>query len=116
MQRESFPGFLLVAVLTLVYALQAREIHKALYGKKLGPLDTHTIRANRTGFAVKFNVYICIVNSMFFAFAFAIDLVDQKKWVPFALSVLFVTVTLLMSTGLAALARQSAMNKLEVQS
>jgi hypothetical protein len=107
-QRESFPGFFLIGILTLVYAIQAREVYKALYGKKRGPLDTHTIRANRTGFAVKFSVYICIVMAVFFGFAFAIDLLDQKKWVPFSLSVLFVTVTLLMTTGMTALIRKSA--------
>ena len=110
-QRESFPGLFLVGVLTLVYALQAREIYKALYGKKYGPLDTHEIRANRTGFAVRFNVYICIVNAVFFGFAFAIDVLDQKKWVPFAMSVLFVTVTLLLSKGLSALIRQSSVDR-----
>jgi hypothetical protein len=46
--------------------------------------------------------------AVFFGFAFAIDLLDQKKWVPFSLSVLFVTVTLLMTTGMTALIRKSA--------
>ena len=113
-QRESFPGFFLVGVLTLVYALQARDVYRALYGKKHGPLDTHTVRANRTGFAVKFGIYICIVNAVFFAFAFLIDLLDQKKWVPFAMSVLFVTVTLLINTGFTAMLRKSKTS--EVQS
>ena len=113
-QRESFPGFFLVGVLTLVYALQARDVYRALYGKKYGPLDTHTVRTNRTGFAVKFGIYICIVNAVFFAFAFLIDLLDQKKWVPFAMSVLFVTVTLLINSGFTAMLRKSKTS--EVQS
>jgi hypothetical protein len=112
-QRESFPGFFLVGVLTLVYAMQAFDVYRALYGKKRGPLDTHTVRALRTGFAVKFSVYICIVIAVFFAFAFTIDVLDQKKWVPFALSVVFVTVTLLLSTGLTSLLRQSAVDRLD---
>jgi len=107
-QRESFPGFFLIGVLTLVYAMQARDVHKALYGKKQGPLDTHTIRTSRTGFAVKFHVYMCIVIAVFFATAFLIDVLDRKKWVPFAMSVLFVTIALLLSRGLTALVRQSA--------
>lgn len=106
-QRESFPGLFLVGILTLVYAMQARDVYRALYGKKYGPLDTHTVRTNRTGFAVKFSFYICIVNAMFFAFAFLVDLLDQKRWVPFAMSVLFVTVTLLISTGMSAMLRKS---------
>jgi len=110
-QRESFPGFFLIGILTLVYALQARGIYKAIYGKKYGPLDIHTVRANRTGFAVKFSVYICIVNSVFFGFAFAVDVLDQKKWVPFAMSALFVTVTLLLSAGMTALIRQSSVDR-----
>jgi len=115
-QRESFPGYFLIGTLTLVYAMQAREVYRALYGKKRGPLDTHTLRANRTGFVVKFSIYICIVNAAFFAFAFAIDLLDQKKWVPFAMSVLFVTITLLMSTGLTTMFRKQAVRQSEVPS
>ena len=107
-QRESFPGFFLIGVLTFVYAMQAYDVYRALYGKKRGPLDTHSVRANRTGFAVKFSVYMCIVISVFFALAFTIDVLDQKKWVPFALSVLFVTVTLLLSRGLTAMIRKSS--------
>jgi hypothetical protein len=107
-RREPFPAFFLVGVLTLVYAMQAFDVYRALYGKKRGPLDTHTVRAHRTGFAVKLGVNVCILNAVFFAFMVTIDLLDQKKWVPFALSVLFVTITLLMSTGLTALFRQSA--------
>ena len=115
-QRESFPGFFLVGTLTLVYAHQAFEIYRALYGKKRGPLDTHAVRTHRTGFGVKLSVYICIIIAVFFAFAFMIDLLDQKKWVPFAESVLFVTITLLISTGLTAMIRKSAVRQSEVPS
>jgi MFS family permease len=105
-QRESFPGLFLIGVLSLVYAIQARDVYKALYGKKQSPLDTHTVRTNRTAFAVRFGIYMCIVIAVFFSFTFMIDVLDQKKWVPFALSVLFVTIALLISTGITALIRK----------
>jgi hypothetical protein len=107
-QGETSKGFFLIGILTFVYAMQAHDIYKALYGKKHGPLDTHSIRASRTGFAVKFHVYMCIAIAVFLAFVFTIDVLEQKRWVPFALSVLFVTVTVLMSTGMTALIRRSA--------
>lgn len=107
-QRESQQGLFLIGVLTLVYAMQAFDVYRALYGKKRGPLDTHALRAQRTGFAVKLSVYICILIAVFFTFVFTIDVLDQKKWVPFALSVLFVTITLLMTTGMTGLIRKSA--------
>jgi hypothetical protein len=111
-QRKPFPGFALIGVLTLVYALQAFDIYRALYGKKSGPLDTHALRVHRISFTVKLGVYICILNAVFFAFVFTVDLLDLKKWVPFAISVAFVTITVLISTGLTALLRQSERDKL----
>jgi hypothetical protein len=111
-RRETFPALFLIGILTLVYVLQAFDVYRALYGKKRGPLDTRTVRANRTGFGVKLAVYVCIVNSVFFGFMVAIDLLDQKRWVPFAVSVLFVSITLLISTGMTALIRQSAVGRL----
>jgi hypothetical protein len=110
-QREPHPGFFLIGLLTLVYALQAFDVYRALYGKKRGPLDTHTVRAHRTGFAVKFSVYVCILIAVFFAFVFTIDLLDLKRWVPLALSVLFVTVTLLMTGGMTSLLRKSTLSE-----
>jgi MFS family permease len=102
----------LIGVLTLVYAMQAFDVYRALYGKKRGPIDTHAVRTHRTGFAVKLGVYVCLLNAVFFSFMVAIDLLDQKKWVPFAVSVLFVCLSLLMSTGITALIRRSAVDRL----
>ena len=86
-------------------------MYRALYGKKRGPLDTHTLRAHRAALSVKLGTYGCTLNAVFFAFAFTIDLLDQKKWVPLAVSVLFVTVTLLMTTGMSALIRKSTVDR-----
>ncbi len=111
-RREPTPALFLVGVLTLVYAMQAFDVYRALYGKKRSPIDTHAVRTHRTGFSVKLAVYVCLLNSLFFAFMVAIDLLDQKKWVPVAVSGFFVTMSLLLSMGMTALIRRPAVDRL----
>ena len=106
-QQKPFPGFWLIGFLTLVYALQAFDVYRAIYGKKK-LIETRSSRALRIGFAVKFGVYICILNAVFFVSVFSIDLLDLKKWVPFSVSALFVAIALLISSGLTRLMRRSA--------
>jgi hypothetical protein len=113
-RREPFPAFFFIGVLTLVYAVQAFDVYRALYGKKRSLVDTHAVRTHRTAFAVKLGVYICLLNAVFFAFMFTIDLLDQKKWVPFAVSVLFVALSFLLTTGITALIRRSSVDRLGV--
>jgi hypothetical protein len=113
-RREASPAFFLIGVLTLVYALQAFDVYRALFGKKRGPLDTHVVRTHRTGFAVKLAVYVCLLNAVFFAFIIMIDVLDQKKWVPFAVSVLYATLSLLLTTGIASIFRPAAVDRLGI--
>lgn len=101
-QREPFPGFALIGVLTLVYALEAFVVYTKLYGKKSSPLETHADRVHMIGVTVKSGVYGCIVCVVFFAFAFTVDLLDLKRWVPFGQSACLVTCTLLCFMGLTA--------------
>jgi MFS family permease len=92
-QPKPLPGFTLIGVLTLVYALQAVVVYRALYGKKNNPLETHARRVHRIGLTVKVNVYSCIVCVMFFSVAFTLDLLDLKRWVPLAQSVCLLITT-----------------------
>lgn len=101
-QPEPFPGFALIGVLTLCYALQTFVVYRALYGKKTNPLETHERRVHTIGLTVKVCVYSCIVCVVFFAFAFTLDLLDLKRWVPFAQSVCLLCTTLLCLMGLTA--------------
>jgi hypothetical protein len=105
-QSKPFPGFALIGVLTLVYALQAFFLYRALYGKKSNPLETHAGRVHTIGLTVKVNVYGCIVCVVFFAFVFTVDLLDLKRWVPLAQSVCLLITTLLCLMSLTAPPRQ----------
>jgi MFS family permease len=101
-QPKLLPGFALVGVLTLVYASQAFVIYKALYGKKTTPLETHARRVHRIGLTVQVSVYSCVVCVVFFAIIFTFDVLDLKRWVPFAQSVCLLITTLLCLMSLTA--------------
>jgi hypothetical protein len=101
-QREPFPGFALIGVLTLVFASQAFVVYRALYGKKSNPLETHAGRVHTIGLTVKSSVYGFIVCVVFFAFVFTVDLLDLKRWVPLAQSVCLLITTLLCIMSLTA--------------
>jgi hypothetical protein len=105
-QREPFPGFGLIGVLTLTYASQAFVVYWTLYGKKANPLVTHAGHLHNIGLAVKTIVYGCILCSLFFAFVFAVDLLDLKRWVPLAQSVCLLITTFLLLMGLSTPARE----------
>jgi hypothetical protein len=105
-QWKPFPGFALIGVLTLVYALQAFVVYRALYGKKSNPLETHAGRVHTIGLTVKVCVYSCIVCLVFFSFVFTVDLLDLKRWAPFAQSVCLLTTTLLSLMSLTAPPRE----------
>jgi hypothetical protein len=106
-QPEPSPGFALIGLLTLVYALQAFVAYRALYGKKASPLETHAGRMHRIGLTVRVSVYSCILCAVFFSFIFAIDLLDLKRWVPFATSVCLLISSLLCLMSLTAPPRES---------
>ena len=85
-QPKPFPGFALIGVLTLTYALMIFVTYRAIYGKSINPLETHEGRVHRIGLTVKVNVYSCIICVAFFAFAFTVDMLDLNRWVPLAQS------------------------------
>lgn len=99
-QREPFPGFALIGVLTLAFALEALVVYRLLYGQKINPFETHADRLHTIALNVKGNVYASIALVVFFSLTFTLDLLDLKRWMPFALSVFFVIVALVCSMSL----------------
>ena len=100
------------SVLTLVYALEALVVYTKLYGKKSSPFETHEGHVHTIGQTVKSCVYGCILCVVFFSFIFTVDLLDQKRWVPFAQSVCLVISTLLCFMGLTAPPREPEVDEL----
>jgi hypothetical protein len=111
-QPKPFPGFALIGVLTLCYALQAFVVYRALYGKKANPMETHARRVHTIGLTVKVCVYSCIVCVVFFSFTFALDLLDLNIWMPLAQSLCLLITTLLCLMGLSAPPRPPEANEL----
>jgi hypothetical protein len=111
-QQEPFPGYALIGVLTLTYAVQAVVVYRNLYGKKCNPFETHAGRVHAIGLTVKSVVYGCIVCVAFFAFVFTVDLLEVKRWVPLAQSACFLSSTLLCLMGLTPPPREPEVDEL----
>ena len=105
-QPKPFPGFALIGVLTLTYALMAFVTYRAIYGKSVNPLEGPDGRVHRIGLTVRVNVYSCIICVAFFAFAFTVDLLDLKKWVPLAQSACLLITSLFCLMSLSAPPRE----------
>jgi hypothetical protein len=106
-QPKPFPGFALIGALTLTYALMAVVTYSAIYGKSVHPLETYERRVHRIGLTVKVNVYSCIICVVFFAFAFSVDMLDLKRWVPLAQSACLLVTSLFCLMSLSAPPRPS---------
>ena len=111
-QRKPFPGFALIGVLTLTYASQIFLVYRTLYGKKANPFETHADHLHKIGLAVKTIFFGCILCSVFFAFVFAVDLLDLKRWVPLAQSVCLLITTFLVLMSLSTPAREPDVDEL----
>lgn len=111
-QQEPFPGYGLIGVLTLTYALQSIAVYKKLYGKRSNQFETHAARVHAIDLTVKVSVYSCIVCAAFFAFVFAADLMDLRRWLPLALSVCLSACALLMLMSLSAPPREPDVEEL----
>jgi hypothetical protein len=107
-QPKPFPGFALIGVLTLTYALQIFTVYRQLYGRKANPFETHAARVHTIGQSVRAGVYGCIVCVVFFSFIFTVELLDMKTWVPFAQSLCLVLSAVLCIMGLTPPPRPSS--------
>jgi hypothetical protein len=59
-------------------------------------------RVHGIGLTVKVNVYSCIICVAFFAFAFTVDMLDLKRWVPLAQSACLLITSLFCLMSLSA--------------
>jgi uncharacterized membrane protein YbhN (UPF0104 family) len=108
-QRDPFPGFkgyLTLAIITLVFAMEAFVVYVVLYGKKSNPFETHEGRLRTIGLTVRCCVYSCIAVVVFLSLNFTLVLLDLQRWEPFALSVFFVITAVLSVMGMIAPPRQ----------
>ena len=104
-QQDPFPGFagyISIASVTLVYALNAFGVYTMLYGRKKSALETHADRVRAIGLGVKACVYSCIACVVFLSLNFTLVLLDLQRWEPFAQSVFLVSCALLCFMGFTA--------------
>jgi len=98
---NGFAGIKSMIGVTLIYSLVAIVVYTHLYGRKI-PLQTDEARAHTIGLTVRIAIYTCILTVTFVSLIFALELLELKRWEPFALSVFLATTTLLSSMGLTA--------------
>jgi hypothetical protein len=96
-----FAGYINIAIVTLVYALEGFAVYKLLYGKKFNPFETHAGHVRQIGLGVKACVYACIICVVFISLNFALVLLDLGSWKPFATSLCLVTSAILCFIGFA---------------
>ena len=103
--QSPFPGwagFVNIAGITLVYALNAFVVYAVLYSKKPNPFETPENRARTMSLTVKSSVYSCVACVAFLSLLFTLALLDWQRWEPFALSAFFVITALLSLMGMTA--------------
>jgi MFS family permease len=108
-QQNPFPGFagyINIAIVTLVYALEAFAVYNLLYGRKFNPFETHARHVHQIGLGVKACIYACIICVVFISLNFALMLLDLRSWKPFATSLCLVTSAILCFIGFTAPPRQ----------
>jgi hypothetical protein len=111
-----FAGFVNIAAITLVYALNAFVVYAVLYGKKPNPFETPESRARTMSLTVKSCVYSCVACVAFLSLNFTLALLDWQRWEPFALSAFFVITALLSLMGMTAPPRKPATDELDPDS
>jgi hypothetical protein len=83
------------------FSLAAKEARCSGVSAK-SPFETHAGRLHTISLSVKSAVYGCIACVVFVSFTFTLDLLDLKRWMPFAQSVLLVIVAFQCLMGLTA--------------
>ena len=104
--RHPFPGFggvfANIGVVSLMYLLLVAIVMKRLYGRKKDPLQTHADRMRMIRGVANFYAWICILMSALLSFTIAQKLLDLETWGPFAGTIFFLILTLLMLRGFSA--------------
>ena len=108
--RHPFPGFgdafANIGGVSLMYILLGSVVMYMLYGRKKDPLQTHADRMRMIRGVANFYAWVCILMSVLLSFAMAQKLLHLETWGPFAGTVYFLIITLLLLRGLSAPPRQ----------
>ena len=107
-----FPGYLLLGMITLVYALNAFVVYWLLYRRKRWPLETQAYRMQAVEVQVKIIFYSSIAVIVYLSLNVALGLLHLQRWAPFAMSAYIVVIMLFMSMMLFALRRQAEADRL----
>jgi MFS family permease len=111
-----FPGYFILRVITLCYALNALVVYRLLYRRKRWPLETPTYRIQAVEVQVKIIVYAAIGIGVFASLIAALTLLHLVRWAPLAVSAYIVIAMLLTSMKLFALRRQAEADRLGLAS
>ena len=108
--RHPFPGFggpfLNIGMLSVTYILLGGGVMYLLYGRKIDPLQTHADRMRMIRGVANFYAWMLILSPISVSLSIAQKLLDLEKWGPFAGTVFFLIVTLLLLRTVTAPRRQ----------
>ncbi len=108
--RHPFPGFggafANIGGVSLMYILLGAVVVKLHYGKKKDPLQTNEDRIRMIRGVANFYAWVCILMSVLLSFSIAQKLLKLETWGPFAGTVFFLIITLLLLRGFSAPPRQ----------
>jgi len=107
-----FTGYASLSLATLAYGASGASVYWLLYGRKRWPRETRAYRAQAVETQVRVNIYSCIAVIAFLAMRLMLNMLQQPRWMPFAVSAYIVTVMLLTSTMMFALRRQAEADQL----
>lgn len=114
--RHPFPGFggafANIGLVSLMYILLGAVVGKLHYGKKKDPLQTNADRIRMVRGVANFYAWVCILQSVLLSFSMAQKLLKLETWGPFAGTVFFLIITLLLLRGFSAPPRQPEANGL----
>ncbi len=108
--RHPFPGFggalANIGGVSLMYILLGAVVVKLHYGKKKDPLQTNADRIRMICGVANFYAWVCILMSVLLSFSIAQKLLKLETWGPFAGTVFFLIITLILLRGFSAPPRQ----------
>ena len=114
--RHPFPGFggpfLNIGMLSMTYILLGGGVMYLLYGRKIDPLQTHEDRMRMIRGVANFYAWMLILSPISVSLSIAQKLLDLEKWGPFAGTVFFLIVTLLLLRSVTPPPRQAEAEEL----
>ncbi len=115
--RHPFPGFggafANIGGVSLMYMLLGAIVVKLLYGRKKDPLQTNADRIRMVRGVANFYAWVCILMSVLLSFSIAQKLLKLETWGPFAGTVYFLIITLLLLRGFSTPPRQPEADRLD---